>query len=390
MTNDFENNESQELDDQIEGLDSGNKSLSDALRVSFVILKLIMVVLVLLYFASGVYTVQQNERALVMWFGKARIQADGEKLIGPGLHWTVPYPIAEIIKVPSINTKKLSLESFWYYQTEKEKLSGKPGRVANTLNPIKDGYCLTRGEKGEGISENDYNIVHCNWEIDYNISRDPYAFFKNVYIETPKPGELYSTAIDKSIKPFLSAVAEDAIVTTMVKFTIDEIVISDKTTVIAQTKKLLQSKLDEMESGIQIENIQIKPTWPRQVDNAFQQSIIASQQKETMITDAEGYKDKTLNEAQGPAQEIIAKAKAYRTTIAESAKANADYLSSILPQYQQRPKLVVQKIYQDAIEQVLNNAQEKIIVQPASQDKDREFRVLINRDPAAKKKDQNK
>ncbi len=372
-------------DDKFDDLDAGSKSLSDALRVSFSILKIIMVVLVVLYFASGIYTVEQNERAIVLWFGKAVTQADGGKLIGPGLHWTLPYPVAEIVKIPAISTKKISLDDFWYYQTEKEKLTGKLGRPNRTLNPIKDGYCLTRGEEGEGVAQNDYNIVHCKWDIDYNISLDPYAFFKNVYIGNPKPGELYSKVVDREIKPFLAAVAQDAIVTTMAKFTIDEVIISDKARLISETKKLLQSKLDDMDSGILVENMQIQATWPRQVDDAFQQSIIASQQKETMITDARGYRDKVLNEVQGPAQQLIADAKAYRTEVAESAKASANYLASILPEFRLHPKLVVQKIYQDAIEEVLDNAQEKIIVQPASQGKKREFRVLINRDPAARK-----
>ncbi len=381
---------SPDCDDKFDDLDSGSKSLSDALRVSFSILKIIMLVLVVLYFASGIYTVEQNERALVLWFGKAVTQADGGKLIGPGLHWTLPYPVAEIVKIPAISTKKISIGDFWYYQTEKEKLTGKPSRAGTTLNPIKDGYCLTRGEKGEGIAQNDYNIVHCKWDIDYNISLDPYAFFKNIYVGDPKPGELYSKVIDRGVKPFLSAVAQDAIVTTMANFTIDEVIISDKARLISDTKKLLQSKLDDMDSGILVENIQLKATWPRQVDDAFQQSIIASQQKETMITDARGYRDRVLNEVQGPAQQLIANAKAYRTRVAESAKASADYLSSILPEFREHPKLVVQKIYQDALEEVLDNAQEKIIVQPASQGKKREFRVLINRDPAARKKPENK
>jgi len=94
------------------------------------------------------------------------------------------------------------------------------------------------------------------------------------------------------------------------------------------------------------------------------------------------------NQLAGDAQAIIAKARAYRKTVVENAKANSDYLKRILPEYRKRPKLVLQEIYQDTIETVLNNADEKIIIQPTQGSKDVEIRVLINRDPTIKPQSQ--
>ncbi|GAG36017.1 unnamed protein product, partial [marine sediment metagenome] len=51
-----------------------------------------------------------------------------------------------------------------------------------------------------------------------------------------------------------------------------------------------------------------------------------------------------------------------------------------------RPKLVIQKIYQDAIEYVLNNADEKIVIQPTKGAKGREFWLQLSRDPTIKPK----
>jgi len=86
----------------------------------------------------------------------------------------------------------------------------------------------------------------------------------------------------------------------------------------------------------------------------------------------------------GSAQEKIAKARAYRTEVAESAKANADYLLEILPEFRKRPELVTQEIYQDAIEQVLGNADEKFIIQPNEGGKSTEYWIQLNRDPKLK------
>jgi membrane protease subunit HflK len=89
-------------------------------------------------------------------------------------------------------------------------------------------------------------------------------------------------------------------------------------------------------------------------------------------------------------QQTIAEARAYKTKVVESAKANADYLKKLLPEYQKRPKLVVQRIYQDAIEEVLSNTQETIIAQPSGDVKNSEFRVMINRDPTIGKEKEKK
>jgi len=86
-----------------DGLDAAGRSLSEALRISFIILKVIMIVLVVAFLASGFETVGPDEQALVLRFGK--IQGVGEdRLLGPGLHWILPYPIDEIVKIP-VETK---------------------------------------------------------------------------------------------------------------------------------------------------------------------------------------------------------------------------------------------------------------------------------------------
>ena len=74
--------------------DPGYDYLSGALKVSFAVLKVIMVVLVVLFLFSGVTKVDTGERAIVLWFGK--ISGVGEaRILGPGLKLLWPYPIHE-------------------------------------------------------------------------------------------------------------------------------------------------------------------------------------------------------------------------------------------------------------------------------------------------------
>ncbi|MHC4326171.1 MAG: SPFH domain-containing protein, partial [Planctomycetota bacterium] len=434
-------------------LDTAGKSLSEALRISFIILKVIMIVLIVAFLASGFETVGSEEQAIVLRFGK--IRGAGEKrLLGPGPHWILPYPIDEIVKIPIKTQVNLPIDSFWYFQTQQEILSGKsrPVRPDKPLNPLVDGYCITRSEmqagtilasgevaiKGKvgisyrdgelgvelkdlsvssqttpaniGSGASDYNIVHTKWQLTYQID-DPERFFRNIYVEDFEPGDIYFNVITKSITPLLKNMFEDSVVTAMVNYTIDE-AISSRDRIPKHVKRLLQEKLEKIESGIKIVSIQlIKSESPPQVKTAFEASTMASQRSETEVTSARTYAENTLNKAGGPiafellkgnktvnelseqeeellwdqlagtAREKIAEARSYRARVVETAKANADYLERLLPEYRQRPELVIQKIYLDALENIMNNSDEKFVIQTSEGSKGTQIRVLLNRDP---------
>jgi regulator of protease activity HflC (stomatin/prohibitin superfamily) len=181
---------------------------------------------------------------------------------------------------------------------------------------------------------------------------------------------------------------------------------------------VLQNSLDAMDSGIHIDDVRLNRTnWPLQVDDAFQASSQAINKSEQAIIDARAYKEKLLTDTAGPRAEdilaalrnesvtdqqqedyvhqmggqvqvILAEAWAYRTRVEQDAKAAADYLKSLLPEYRKRPALVLQRLYQDAVEEVLQKVDETIFV-PPYKDRGREIRVMINRDIARPKVEQS-
>ena len=233
-----------------------------------------------------------------------------------------------------------------------------------------------------------------------------------MFYKEPKPGELLKDVIAKDLNPVLESMAANAVVTTMVKYSIDEAIVS-KSSISRDVEILLQEKLKDIESGITVVSMVANQiTWPRQVNEAFESSNKASQTRQQVISEADGYRRQQLSEAGGPqaeeilsaiksgnlseverqnllsrlagnSQELISKARAYRTDVVETASANASYLKQLLPEYKKRPALVKQEIYQQAIEEVMNNADEKILIQPGG---NKEMRVYINRDPSIGKK----
>ena len=413
-------------------LDAAGRSLSDALRISFTILKVIMIILVIGFIASGFRTVQSGEKGIIVRFGK--IQRVKDK---PGWVWVLPYPVDELIRIPADRRINLPVNTFWYKET-REDIMGQgtiPRNLrADSLDPLLEGYCLTRSEKSDSpvvtavqpvpvagtnlalapqSDRSDYGIVHTKWQIDYQINNVD-QFFRNVYVADVKPGQVYFDIMTQSITPMLRSVIEDAVVRAMVHYTIDE-AIQSIDTIPGRVQQLAQTKLTDMGSGISVTSVRlVKAEWPKQVDQAFAESIAASQKSQAAITEARTYAENTLNEvaglvarqlyqglvdgklddsqcealwsqAAGQAHDRIAQAEAYKTKVVESAKANADYLLSLLPEYQKRPELWARSKYAAAIEEVLANADEKFIVEMSEGAKDRQVRINLNREPAKKK-----
>ncbi len=385
--------------------DAGQKALANALKVSFSLLKLIMVVLVVAYFASGFYTIEPDWQGLVLRFGK--ITGQGESRVkNPGAGWRWPAPVDEVFRLPVKMQQSIEMGSeFWHSGGE---------RYRNTLAPEMDGYVLTRNEPIAGVDGSDYNILHCRWEIKYHIG-DIEKFFRNFYVEELKTGQDFYDIKNITVEPTIKAFASDAIVSTLVHYSVDEALTVSKSAIAGDIKKELVKKLETIDSGISIDSVLLTSiTWPKQVDNAFLESTKAKLESDTQIINARKYFNDVISEAggrnaelivenledpelsekeilmlwdniAGKAKDVITEAQTYRSRTIQSARANAIYLEKLLPEYRKRPDLVLQKLYQDSIEEVLENAQEKMFIYPKTGDAPREIRLMVSRDSSARK-----
>ena len=390
-----------------EHLDAAGQSLRRALKMSFAILKVIMVVLLVLFAFSGIFQVQQDEEAILLQFGKIK-----GPVLKPGIKFAWPEPINEIIRIPVQRELSIPIDSFWYFESPEEKIRQVRRPVTGPLDPLKDGYCLTRNDSLEGMTGTDYNIVHSAWTITYKINL-PTLFFENVYIRDRKPGEDLLEAAADTLTPLIKSLAANAIVRTMVQYSIDEAVKSTSR-IADEVELILQDKIDQVGCGIKISDVRAdRIVWPRQVDEAFQASTKARQESDQAKIDALSYKNKLLTDTGGAnaetvleqlkqpgltqeqKEELVVKlsgqvqadivgARAYRTKVVENAKANAEYLQNLLPEYRKNPELVLQDIYQEAIRQIMANADEKIFMQTREGMSD-EIRILLNRNPNIKR-----
>jgi modulator of FtsH protease HflK len=77
------------------------------------VVKIVMGLMVVRFFGSGFFTVGPQEKAVILRFGKP--VGEGEnRLLGAGLHWSFPYPIDEVVKIPITEQQIVSSTIGWY------------------------------------------------------------------------------------------------------------------------------------------------------------------------------------------------------------------------------------------------------------------------------------
>jgi len=394
-----------------ERLDPANQALADALRISFMILKLVIIFVVGLFIVGGFYQVEQNQRAVELLFG--RVQGAGREAIAePGWHWVWPY-VGEVILIPAPTAvQTLDVDSFWYYMTEKEKTLGKVMRVEKTLQIVRDGYSLTstrradrtllRGVSGDSglgggekeLSVTDYNLVHTKWRIEYYVT-DPITFVRNLW-DGRKQGWFI---VDRLLRSVLS----DAVINVSAHRDIDWILWQNTNQFTNDVGVRMTARLDALDVGLTAKLVLIDKSIPHQVRSAFDEATAARSMKNAILETANAQASEIVNKSEAQKKIIIANANAYKKIIVNAARADAAYIDEVLekinsksrerfpdnvPDCQVRRKQAfndllnetIDQLYQEMLREVMAGADETMVL-PVTASDPMEVRVHISRDP---------
>ena len=334
--------------------EAGSRALTEALGSSFVIVKVLMAVLMVVFFLSGMFTVEPNESAIVLQVGKPKGGADPE-IYGPGWHWAWPYPIDEVVKIPmrQIHTVKSSVG--WFNISPADELAGKEPAAGGSLNPAAEGYALT----------SDGNIIHVRATVRYTISK-PVAY----EFDFQGTSNLVQNALN------------NAITSTSARFNVDQAtrleLAAFRDAVLSHCVKLVSSAGLGVEIDTRNSNVETRP--PRQVKDAFNAVLEAEADRGKMINEAQGKANEILGKAKGEAAAILSGAKADSTRIVQSARADADSFTSQLPRYQASSAFFEERRLVETLARVLPTVQEKYFL-PDNAGKNREIRLQLNREP---------
>jgi modulator of FtsH protease HflK len=333
--------------------DAGSQALAEALGSSFAIVKIVMVLMVVAFFGSGFFTVGPQEKAVILRFGKP--VGEGQKaLLTAGLHWSLPYPIDEVVRIPITEIQKVTSDNGWYNTTPEQELSGEEPPAGPSLTPGVDFYVITA----------DRNIIHTRATLYYHID-DPIHFVFDF--------EAASNTVQNAL--------DNALLSTAAKFNVDDILTRD----VAGFKDAVQARVGDLveqaQLGIVIDNCEVQSIAPRELQNVFSLVTTSRENRNKALLDAHSYENQVLSQSGAQATSITNAAAVASANYVKSIRAEAKRFGDLLPQYTVNSNLFMQVAFVQAEEQALTNVQDKWYLPQRADGKTRELRLMLNREP---------
>lgn len=272
----------------------------------------IVIVLVILWLASGIYKVNSDENGVVSYLGKYY------ETTTPGLHYCVPYPIGKIEKVS-----------------------------ITTINKEEFGFSSAKGISDEEslMLTGDENIADIDFEVQWKIENVKDYLF-NI----------------KNQKTTLRSATESVMREIIANRQIDDILANKKFEIESEAKELLQNIMNSYKSGIEIVTVQLlRADPPKEVIDAFRDVQTAKADKESKINEAQSYNNDIMPKARGEAEAIVQEAEAYKKAVVSKAEGEAERFDKIYQEYRFNKDITKKRIYIETMEEVMKN-NDKIII----------------------------
>ncbi len=261
---------------------------------------IVLVVSIIGWGISGFYQVDEKEQAVVLRLGKYL------DTVGAGLHWN-PSLMDSVTKV----------------------------RVTEERQYSSRGQMLTEDE----------NIVELPLTVQYNIG-DVKSFVLNV--KTPEASLRQAT--DSALRHVVGSSK------------LDEVVSTGRLKIGDEVKLRLQTYLDNYGTGIKVRKINIQEAKPpSQVKAAYDDVIKAREDRERLINEAQTYANGIIPEARGQAQRMIEESNGYLEQVVAEADGESQRFESLLAEYQKAPEVTRQRLYLDAIQEVMSNSSKVLV-----------------------------
>ena len=243
-------------------------------------------------------------------------------------------------------------------------LAGIEPPAGATLNPVVDGYVLTA----------DDNIIHTRATLTYRIN-DPirYVFsFVNASNAVQRPaGQRPAPCRRRSFK-------------------VDDVLTRDVAGFQEAVRRRATQLVDKQDLGIMVEQCAVQSVPPRQLKDAFASVLKAEVMRSKVLNEARSYENQVTNKAGADAESLINLAQSDRARLVSDVAAQAQRFQEILPQYQRHPALFDQQRLTETLGRVLTNAQDKIFLADSPDGKQKQLRLLLNREPPKLKTEETK
>jgi membrane protease subunit HflK len=248
----------------------------------------------------GFYQIDQQERGVVLRFGKYY------ETVQPGLQWNPPL-VDEVINV---NTTKVRAASF-----------------------------------REIMLTQDENIVEVKLSVQYVIN-DPDKFV----LKVRDPERSLQHAAQSALRHVVGGTSMDMVLT------------EGRAQIAIDVHKRLQEYIDMYDTGILVSKVTVdesKPPTP--VQAAFDDVIKAREDEERVKNEAQAYANGIVPEARGAAQRQIEEASAYKEEVIANAEGEAERFNKLLTEYNKSPEVTRERLYLDAVQAVFTNTNKVMV-----------------------------
>ncbi len=292
------------------GQDRLKKALPGGGGASPALLGLIAVGVLLVWVFQAIYTVQPDELAVELRFGKPK-----QELSEPGLHF-----------------------HWWPIETVE---------TANTAEKL-----VNIGETRSGTSSGlmlsgDQNIVDVKFSVAYQVS-DPAAYLFNV----SGPDEM------------VRQVAESAMREAVGRRPAQDIFRDDRQGIADTVRGIIQSTLDSYQAGLAVNAISIEDAAPpREVADAFDEVQRAEQDEDRFVEESNQYSNQKLGQARGEAAQVREEAAAYKNRVVQEAQGEAQRFISVYDEYAKAPDVTRKRLFIETMEKVLKDSNKVILEQ---------------------------
>ncbi|MFC0117929.1 FtsH protease activity modulator HflK [Pseudoalteromonas xiamenensis] len=276
------------------GKPGGNGGLSG---IGFTLVFLIALVV---WALSGVYTVKEAERGIVLQFGKF------DRIADPGLRWKMTF-IERVIPIDIEAVRSLSAS----------------------------GFMLTEDE----------NVVSVEFEVQYRVV-DPTLYRFSV------------TDADHSLQQAL----DSALRYVVGHSRMDEVLTTGREIVRQRTWDELNKVIEPYKLGIIVTDVNFKDSRPpAEVKDAFDDAIAAQEDEERFIREAEAYAREIEPRARGQVTRMTQEAEGYRERVALEARGEVERFEKLLPEYKAAKQVTRQRLYIETMEEVLGNSSKVLV-----------------------------
>lgn len=281
---------------------------------------IIIVIILAIWIATGIYTVEPGEIGVVLRFGRELGRSE------PGLRYHIPVPI-ETVKLVNMAVVRRVEIGF---------------RTNPRYRPIPEESLMLTGDE---------NIVDAQAIVQYKVKNPSNYLFK---VKDPDKVLLDS--------------AEVALRSVIGRTTIDDALTVGKVKIQEDSRKFLQQLLDTYQAGLLITDFKLQVVDPpAQVKDSFNEVVRAREDQERLTNEARGYAEDIIPKARGEAEKRIRGSEAYREQRVIKARGDTERFLEVLEEYQKAKGVTATRLYIETMEQVLPNANKVVIGPEASE-----------------------